>query len=439
MSDEGLVANPEIGVLLREGRAEEALRRPLRKTDRLMLLLGDRPGGKERRETLLYAVLTLGDFLYDYIRIDPQVVSGIDFARAEDLDSILSFARFAEAQQDLAEVALHGSVSQMQGYVAEQVVAHHLEAQGYDVTFPDVSNQEGWDVLVDGHPFQVKCLETAQGVHEHLRRFPDIPVYVNAELADDVGSLPGVHVDPLLHHDEIRHATEDALHHGAEVRDFEIPWISLAVSSALAVREMLAGDTDLQGAVTNALTNTAGRIGGGIAGEHLIGIVGLVFGPAGAVVGAGVGSIFGAYLGRKGAGVARRILTRGQEQALRNAAAEVADVAVETMPTKDVAWAAKRAELLEQFGNAEGNRGKVGSYLDLRIEDERRYFLQKRSELRKFAQSEAIALDPLQAWQRVLVLIRRAGVHPQHLQDSLHKLAELGHELVRQRKRYKVD
>ncbi len=439
MSDENLIANPEIDVLLREGRTEEALRRPLRKTDRLMALLGDGPRSEERQETLLYTVLTLGDFLYDYIRIDPQVVSGIDFARAEDLDSILSFARFAEAQRDLAEAALRGSVSQMQGYVAERVVAHHLEAQGYDVTFPHVSNQEGWDMLVDGHPFQVKCLETAEGVRDHLERFPDIPLYVNAELAGDVGSVPGVHVDPLLHNDEIRHATEDALHHGADVTDFEIPWISLAVSSASAVRDMLAGNTDLQGAVTNVLTNTAGRIGGGIVGTHVIGIVGLVFGPAGAVVGAGVGSIFGAYLGRKGAMVARRFLTRGQEQAIRDAAAEVADVAVQAMPTKDKAWAAKRAELLRHFDNAEGNREKVGSYLDLRIEDERRYFLQKRSELDKFARSEAIALDPLQAWQRVLVLIRRAGVHPQLLQDSLYRLAELGHELVRQRKRYNVD
>ena len=62
--------------------------------------------------------------------------------RSEDIDGILDFSYFAKQQLDIAPEALQGLISQLQGYVAEQMVPHHLEAQGHDVTFPETSNQE---------------------------------------------------------------------------------------------------------------------------------------------------------------------------------------------------------------------------------------------------------------------------------------------------------
>ena len=51
------------------------------------------------KEDFAYAGITSGDFLYDYIRIDPVVVEGIDFARTDDLHNFLSFAHFAKQHE----------------------------------------------------------------------------------------------------------------------------------------------------------------------------------------------------------------------------------------------------------------------------------------------------------------------------------------------------
>jgi hypothetical protein len=82
---------------------------------------------------------------------------------------------------------------------------------------------------------------------------------VNAELADQVGDLGNVYIDPALHHDAIVNATTDTLHRGAELTDFEIPWISLLVSSFVPGYRLYHGDTDLAGFATAVATNTAGR------------------------------------------------------------------------------------------------------------------------------------------------------------------------------------
>src|SRR5579884_651312 len=177
------ISNDRIDWLLKQGSVEEALRQRVRKHD----LNGDGVQSFILGEDVGYASLTLGDFLYDYIRIDPEVLRAVEFARAADVDGVLSFARFADRKADLSGASLDGLHSQLQGYVAEQVVAHHLLAEHHDVSFPETATNAGWDLEVDGHQFQVKCLADPGGVYEHLHRYPDIPVIVNAEVGQQIG------------------------------------------------------------------------------------------------------------------------------------------------------------------------------------------------------------------------------------------------------------
>ena len=83
-------------------------------------------------ETASYAVLSVGDLLYDSFRIDPLAVEGIDFARAADLSDILRLAHFSEGLSELSARAQAGNIAQLQGYVAERVAAHALLASGAD-------------------------------------------------------------------------------------------------------------------------------------------------------------------------------------------------------------------------------------------------------------------------------------------------------------------
>ena len=196
--------------------------------------------------------ISVGEFLYDYFMINPTVVKGIDFARSEDLSSIFSLAQFAKTVDiDLAT----GDMAQLQGYVAEQMIAQRLEAAGYDVQFPETSNQAGWDILIDGEQFQVKCGSNKAIVDEHLERYPDIPVYVNDELAMHYSDNLNVYSIGVTR-EEVLEATQSTLSHAEGILDFEVPWISAGVSSFYNLRRVVKEQLPFQLAARNVAIDT---------------------------------------------------------------------------------------------------------------------------------------------------------------------------------------
>jgi hypothetical protein len=174
-----------------KGMITEALNCPLeeqpKSNNKLQtMLFGTR---EQMKQTGVISGISAGEFIYDYVMINPTVVEGLDFARTEDLSSLFSLSQFASG---IDTSVLSGDMAQIQGYVAEQMLAVELQAKGYDVEFPETSNNPGWDILIDGQPFQVKNLADPAGVNEHLERYPDIPVYVNEELATYRGQSPSL-------------------------------------------------------------------------------------------------------------------------------------------------------------------------------------------------------------------------------------------------------
>lgn len=447
MTKHRLIDNPAIDRLLREGRMDEALRQPLHAQDvwrdRLRDFFGTPKSGETLAEGALYTSLTLGDFLYDYVRMDPRAVAGIDFARSEDLSDLVSFSRFAEdfveRYDDLSGPAIKGSMSQLQGYVAERLAGSHCQALDQDVTFPDTSNQAGWDLLVDGKRFQVKCVSSASLVQEHLERYPDIPVIVNADLADEVGHLQGVYIDAELHHEVVRDITERTLYGGAELLDFKVPWIALAVSTAMGIRDFLNRDTDLQGAITNVLTDTGGRIACGTLGEESGALIGLMlFGSAGAIVGAGVGAVTDGVIGRPLARTVRRLLTWSEENVVQSRVVELASQVVDCLPQKLEAWQTKHAVMEECFASGPPDRRAIGRYLSARLQDHMAYLANKREEIGVFTKEGIRRLDPLVAVQRLLILIKRRAVHPHQIQAPLQQVLDAAKILAQERGRYRL-
>jgi hypothetical protein len=202
-------------------------------------------------DTLAFTALTFGDLVYDAIRIDPLIIEGIDFARKSDLSETINFAEFAQSILEKPTESLIGDISQMQGYVAERLVAQTIRAQGAEVQFPDTPNQAGYDLLVNGDPFQVKCLSSPEGVYQHLEKYPDIPIFVNDDLAPHFAGDERVFPIEGLKHDEVVSATTDALGHGADVLDFNIPLIISALVSAKNAHALLCQQTDIRSAVEN--------------------------------------------------------------------------------------------------------------------------------------------------------------------------------------------
>ena len=415
-----------------------ALERPLvpqSEEERLSRLLG---GG---RGDSAFAGLVVGDFLYDYLRIDPLVMEGIDFARAADLSNPLLFADFANEQAALMALGEGDSIARLQGYVAERMVAQHMAAAGHDVSFPETSNQAGYDLLIDGQPFQVKCTESASHIQEHLDKYPEIPVIVNAEHADAFADVPGVYVDPALSVTDVTAMTEMGIADGAEVLDFELPWIALAVSTAVEIRDLYHSRTGLTNSAVNIVTDTAGRTALGTIGSYAGSAIGsLVFGPAGSVIGALGGAVGGGISGGRLAKASRAFLVGAESDAVREAARDLAMSAALTMPGKLDTWQGKRrkiAELVIKDSEHKSEVEQIRGWMLRQMEDDARYFEQRQRELDRVAHA-AEKEDPYDLSRRVLDLIGRARIHPHSLQVKLRKLFLALKELGDAAKKYRI-
>jgi hypothetical protein len=243
---------------------EEALKKPIEQSSRASRFASFLSG-----EGSAFTALTFGDLIYDVVRIDPTVVEAADFARSADLSSIPNFTTFADRINGLPEGTYDGNISQIQGYVAERVVAQTLRAQGAEVQFPESSSEEGYDLIVNGDKFQVKNLSSPDGVYEHLQKNPSIPVFVNEELAKDFEGDDRVFPISGLKHDEIVDAAKDTIEAGSDVLDLNIPLITTAISAARNGYALFREKTDPMSALENVALDVTSRSTGGIAGAYL--------------------------------------------------------------------------------------------------------------------------------------------------------------------------
>jgi hypothetical protein len=241
----------------------------------------------EARTTAAVAALTLGDIAYSAAAIDPTVIKAADFARVDVLDNPLAFADyFARKVQELSPAGIAGAASNVKGYVAEQVVAAELVAKGHQVTFPPTPNEPGWDLLVDGEKFQVKCLDDIGGLKDHFENYR-YPVLANSELAD---KIPTEWADKVFFvegcsNELTSHVTTSAIAAGADVFSPAVPVFALAVSAIRNLMSYNAGKVSGTQAVEQVVLDGSTRASLAVAGGYLgTGIGLLVFGPAGALV-----------------------------------------------------------------------------------------------------------------------------------------------------------
>jgi hypothetical protein len=288
--------------------------------------------------------LTLGDMAYTAAAIDPRVVLAADFANAETMHSPLDFGLFASGREELDGAAAAGAFARLQGFVAERIVASRLVADGHQVSLPSDFNQAGYDLVVDGARFQVKCVQDLAALEEHFARYPEIPVFANAELADEVAATNAEWANRVFFVEGFERETtidivQRSLDAGADLVDLDVPVFAVAVSAARNLHgwwkgriplSELPAEVALDGAVYGSVS-----AGGTLTGQTL-GL--LMFGPAGAVVFSGVGGVASLLLVRS----ARRTFDDWRDPAYR---AAVAEATTRLLDTLDRVVARKRAEL----------------------------------------------------------------------------------------------
>lgn len=263
-------------------------------------------------EIAAIASLTVCDMLYNAVSIDPMVLEAADFSRTEDIGDIFQFGAFAERIGSMAAAASAGAANNLRGYVSEKLVAARLSESGHVVTFPDTSNNPGFDLLVDGVQFQVKCLSNLDGLWEHFSKYPDMPVYANSELAEAVIDSGASWAGRVFYVDGFERDIADlimntSLEAGEVLGDLNVPYFAMAISSARNLHRVWRGRMPVSDLPFSVVMDASVKGGlsaiGGLSGK----VLGLMaFGPAGALVLSGVGGV-GALVG---AGWTREQATR---------------------------------------------------------------------------------------------------------------------------------
>ncbi len=240
-------------------------------------------------------LLTFGDLLYNAAKIDPTVLDAIELRAAGHPRLFSEVVEYIAGRID-SGVSIEGMANNWQGVAGELIAMETLKEQGHSVIPAASPSQQGWDILVDGEPYQVKTAGMS-AVSEHLERYPDIPVIAPAEVAS-----PGDHVLPMegldpSHMHESATQTLESIHHFSSLIH-KLPLVTLAVSSYrnwLKVRKELITPGE---AMLFVAQDTA-CVGGGAAVGAKLGLA--IFGwtlPT-AVAGAALGAFCGVMAGRR--------------------------------------------------------------------------------------------------------------------------------------------
>jgi hypothetical protein len=370
----------------------------------------------EARNASILAALTLGDIAYSAAAIRPEVIAAADFSRLENLGDPVAFAEAAKKIVELAPEGFAGAMNNLKGYVAEQLVAAELVAQGHDVEFPETANQEGWDILVDDHEFQVKWHDSLEGLERHFSRY-EYPVLANSEL---FGKVPNEWADRVFfvegYSDElVTQVTEQSVEAGAGMLNPDVPALAIALSAGRSLYAFNQGRVTGVQAVEQILIDGSTRAGlavlGGYAGA---GIGYVVFGPAGGLV---FGSVLAVLGQAQTTSVARKLDSSFDTRAYKNWQAD-GHRALDSLVTCLRAELEGKLTRLHQKHRAM-TPGGIRDYIRARIEDEATFLRESNLRLEGLPGHEVLCEE------RSLSVIRwiaSSTIHPVAYQAEMNTL-----------------
>lgn len=271
--------------------------------------------------SLLYG----GSIVHKHMAVDENIYEGIGKMAGEKFGSFADLSSKVETYEHSLWTGLSdGTLSKVGGHVGESAVADHFNRAGIDVQWPDTSNQEGWDLLLNGHEVNPKTIKNVNQLSDHFDKYPDIPAVVPGDaenIPDDAvefdpsegtdemmeaiasGQEELVIVDTELSHEEVMEQTADATDAllGDALGDSltgGVPLVTLAISGWREAKLQSGDKTDLKSSAKNLLLDAGGTGGGAAAGAKGGAALGAAGGPLGAAAGALLGAIGGGIAGR---------------------------------------------------------------------------------------------------------------------------------------------
>ena len=256
-----------------------------------------------------------------YMCIDDYMYEGVSRLSGENIDNFSDLSAKLQTYKHDSQGLTEGSLSKIKGHIAESHVAEHFQEAGIEVNWPETSNQEGWDLLLNGNPIQVKLTNDANSLIEHFKTNPEIPVIIPSDAdnipetafhfdpSDNIDSLFDylkenpenvVIVDSQLSNADLTESIEEGTDLLTGANDFNLPLITAAFSVSREIKLLRNKDTDITSAFKNAGLDVAGVGMGMEAGSVAGGAIGsLIFPGPGTIIGIGIGAPIGAVLNRK--------------------------------------------------------------------------------------------------------------------------------------------
>ena len=93
-------------------------------------------------ETGSFVAISVGDLIYDMLRVDPKVIKAIDFSRKGDFSNIFAASKKEIADRSVkSSESLEGLHNTYTGYTFERVVGLDFQKRGAEVIFPEKANE----------------------------------------------------------------------------------------------------------------------------------------------------------------------------------------------------------------------------------------------------------------------------------------------------------
>jgi uncharacterized membrane-anchored protein YhcB (DUF1043 family) len=306
---------------------------PLPSTDAISGIIDRLDEAVDERRKLIIGAAEIGayatfDVVSGFAAIDKNVFEGMSHLRSEQISTLSDLSKVLKEYDHSTWSGLSsGALVKVQGHIGESVVAQHLQSAGLKVDWPETSNNQGWDLAINGQHLDVKAAAKdawSSSISNHFAEHPNIPVVVagdalhiphdalhfNSELgtgfdvlakAMEHGGGHQIFVDDALSnidlHDHVQHATSTALG-SPDVAHHHFPFVTLALSGYKEVSLLFNDKTDPLTALKHVFLDTAGTGIGGLAGAKAGALIGCFFGPIGAGLGVFVGGIAGAIAAR---------------------------------------------------------------------------------------------------------------------------------------------
>lgn len=229
--------------------------------------------------------------MWQWARIDPEVVRAVDFASTAEVDSGFGLIGWVHDAYGNAAAITGPARDRLLGYVGEQQAAERLADAGHAVTIADAPNNAAWDLLVDGVRVDVKTVADTG----HVDVAHDDITYLVPEDASGTTAADNMERLEGLSHAEATDTLEGALADTTASAGLTgpVPVAAVALAGWRETRAVRRGK-DVAAAVEHGAADAAIKGSAALAGSSVGGAVGVVGGPIGSAVGAVLGAGAGA-------------------------------------------------------------------------------------------------------------------------------------------------